>query len=349
MSRKFALVVVLVTAPFVVSGQNDWRTYGNDAGHTRFSTLTQITPENVARLTKAWEFDTSVPGRKWQNTPVVVNGTMYITLQNGGVVALAPETGKEIWRYETPVRGRSLRAVSYWPGDAEAGSRLLYGAGDRLIALDPKTGALITSFGDKGVVNVHPGQPSRPVTRSTGPTEGGGPPGGRGGQPAGRGGPPASNTTSGGAPTGAAPAARAASAPTMAAPAQEGVSDAKGRALLEQVCTTCHGVETVENGGRTAEQWREVINEMIGLGATPSDAEARTLVDYLSRRYPLRVNVNSASARQIAEALEIPMPQAVAIVEHRERAGSFKTWQDVAKVPGVDAATIEQRQGRLVF
>jgi glucose dehydrogenase len=163
--------------------QNDWKTYGNDPGHTRFSTLTQITPENVTRLTKAWEFDTKTPGRKWQNTPVVINGTMYITLQNGGVVALEPETGKELWRFETPVRGRSVRAVAYWPGDAEAGERLLYGAGDKLIALDPKTGALIESFGDKGVADVHPGMPKSMPAVTRGP-EGGR---GRGGAQAGRG------------------------------------------------------------------------------------------------------------------------------------------------------------------
>lgn len=151
--------------------QNGWATYGNDAGHTRFSTLTQITPENVTRLTKAWEFDTKTSGRKWQNTPVVIGTTMYITLQNGGVVALEPETGKELWRFETPVRGRSVRAVSYWPGDKEAAPRLLYGAGDKLWALDPTTGKPIESFGNKGVADVHPGQPASAPTRGGGASD----------------------------------------------------------------------------------------------------------------------------------------------------------------------------------
>src|SRR5581483_9688504 len=128
----------------------DWTTYGNDPGQMRFSTLTQITPANVQRLTKAWEFDTKTPGRKWENTPVVIHNMMYITLQNGGVVALVPETGKELWRFETPVRGRSVRAVAYWPGDGEASPRLLYGAGDKLWALDPVTGKPIPGFGDNG-------------------------------------------------------------------------------------------------------------------------------------------------------------------------------------------------------
>src|SRR5580765_6002812 len=125
--------------------QNDWKTYGNDPGHTKFSTLTQITPQNVTRLTKAWEFDTKTLGRKWQNTPVVINNILYITLQNGGVVALEPETGRELWRFETAVRGRSVRAVAYWPGDADTAPRLLYGANDKLLELDPLTGALIAT------------------------------------------------------------------------------------------------------------------------------------------------------------------------------------------------------------
>jgi quinoprotein glucose dehydrogenase len=141
-----------------MSAQTEWRTYGNDPGHQRFSTLAQITPANVSQLTKAWEFDTKVKGRKWQNTPVVIDGTMYITLQDGGVVALEPETGRELWRYERQVRGRSLRSVAYWPGDGQDSPRLLYGAGDQLIELDPKTGKPIESVGTHGIIDVHPGR-----------------------------------------------------------------------------------------------------------------------------------------------------------------------------------------------
>src|SRR5262249_35019411 len=98
----FGCVLSVTAATFA---QNDWKTYGNDPGHARFSTLTQISPQNVTRLTKAWEFDTKTSGRKWQNTAVVINNILYVTLQNGGVGALEPETGRELWRFETPVRG----------------------------------------------------------------------------------------------------------------------------------------------------------------------------------------------------------------------------------------------------
>jgi quinoprotein glucose dehydrogenase len=160
MDKRLCLLAgILAGLAGATYAQTDWRFYGNDAGHTRFSSLTQITPENVNRLALAWEFDTKTPGRKWENTPVVINNLMYITLQNGGVVALEPETGHEVWRFDTPVRGRSVRAVAYWPGDADFSPRLLYGANDKLWALNPATGRPIESFGVNGVADANPGSP----------------------------------------------------------------------------------------------------------------------------------------------------------------------------------------------
>jgi quinoprotein glucose dehydrogenase len=193
--RPLLAVAFLIVVTAIAFAQNDWKTYGNDPGHTKFSTLTQITPQNVTRLTRAWEFDTKTMGRKWQNTPVVINNVMYITLQNGGVVALEPETGRELWRYETAVRGRSVRAIAYWPGDDDTSPRLIYGANDKLIELDPLSGKPIESFGTKGVLDVHPGQPAAvpaPSTVSANDSDEGAPRGGagrgRGGAPDGRGG-----------------------------------------------------------------------------------------------------------------------------------------------------------------
>jgi glucose dehydrogenase len=172
--RQKLLLALSISGFLAVSayGQNDWKTYGNDPGHMRFSTLTQITPANVSNLRPAWTFDLNHGGSKWQNTPVVINNIMYITLPTGGVVALDPETGKERWRFETPVRGRSVRAVSYWPGDSQDGPRLLYGAGDKLVALDPATGTPIESFGEKGFLNVNPGSPASAATARGGVAQG---------------------------------------------------------------------------------------------------------------------------------------------------------------------------------
>mgnify|MGYP003344112267 CR=1 FL=1 len=72
-----------------------------------------------------------------QVTPIVVNGVMYLTAI-GRVVALDPDSGKEIWSY--PVNGLSRRGVAYVPGEAGNAPRLVFTAGRRLIALNAKDG-----------------------------------------------------------------------------------------------------------------------------------------------------------------------------------------------------------------
>ena len=51
-------------------------------------------------------------------TPIVVNGVMYLPAGNR-VVALDPDTGAEVWRYELKTGAASQRGVAYWPGDKD--------------------------------------------------------------------------------------------------------------------------------------------------------------------------------------------------------------------------------------
>jgi quinoprotein glucose dehydrogenase len=72
------------------------------------------------------------------------------------VVALEPETGREVWSYAVATPGQpSLRGVEYWPGDGKTGPRVVFGTRDGyLIALEAKTGKPATGFGENGVVNM---------------------------------------------------------------------------------------------------------------------------------------------------------------------------------------------------
>jgi glucose dehydrogenase len=159
-SCHLALLAAAGLLPGLLPAQDTWIGYGNDPGQMRFSSLTQITPANVSKLRQAWTYDLGLQGRKWETTPLVVDGVMYFTLPLGadGVVAVNPVTGKQLWKYEaTGSRGRSNRAVSYWPGDAKTPPRLLFAAGDQLIALSAKTGEPLNEFGDKGIVDLREG------------------------------------------------------------------------------------------------------------------------------------------------------------------------------------------------
>ena len=86
-------------------------------------------------------------------TPIVVNGVMYLPSGNR-VVALAPETGKEIWRYELPDGLASFRGVAYWAGDGAVPARIFFTSLRKLIALRADTGALDRTFGMGGHIDL---------------------------------------------------------------------------------------------------------------------------------------------------------------------------------------------------
>jgi len=133
----------------------DWPTYNHDLAGTRFSPLSEINARNVSKLAEAWVYRPADSGGRAsaQVTPLVVNGQMYITAGNR-VVALDPETGKEIWRYQLQTGAPSARGVAFWPGDHDNPPRVIFTAGRRLIALNANTGKLDPGFGKEGEVDM---------------------------------------------------------------------------------------------------------------------------------------------------------------------------------------------------
>jgi len=61
---------------------------------------------------------------------------------------------------------------------------------------------------------------------------------------------------------------------------------ARGKALTESACTSCHGLSTVTAAGRNEDSWKYTVNEMIGLGAPLNDEEASAVVAYLTQAAP---------------------------------------------------------------
>ena len=169
------LLVASLQAPPPATG--DWPSYGRDPGGARFSPLTQITRANVAGLQVAWTYHTGMPDLTGMGhrppalevTPIVVDGTMYVSTPTGIVAALDPATGTERWRFDAgvnPHRGYGdfvSRGVSFWrDGRAAAGSacarRIFVATIDaRLIALDASSGKVCAGFGSNGAVDLRAG------------------------------------------------------------------------------------------------------------------------------------------------------------------------------------------------
>jgi quinoprotein glucose dehydrogenase len=162
----------------VAYSQNDWPTFGHDVMGTRFSPLKQIDTRNVAKLAPAWtyHFNSSAPaeapegrgrggkggrggggGRVWEVSPLVGGGVMYITAPTR-VVALEPETGKEIWSFEVKDGSPAPRGLEYWTGDRTSPAEVFFGTSTgKLMALNAKTGKLVPGFGEEGIVDLKPG------------------------------------------------------------------------------------------------------------------------------------------------------------------------------------------------
>jgi glucose dehydrogenase len=123
----------------------EWTDWGGDSARTHYSGLGQITAANVSGLKPAWVWDSGKFGRSWEITPLLIDGLLYISEnQSGDIIALEPETGREVWRHKPPVTaGRNIdrRGLAYWPGDGAMKPRIVAIWGHVMFGLDLKTGA----------------------------------------------------------------------------------------------------------------------------------------------------------------------------------------------------------------
>src|SRR4026207_476887 len=136
-----------VTSQDLLDGLKDptrWLTYsGNYSGH-RHSPLTQITPENVGRLSAQWTFQTGALG-SFQATPIVIDGIMYVSGFNNNVWAIDARSGRQIWRYRRDIPDQMyLCCGAVNRGFAVLGDRLFMTTIDaHFLALDMKTGTVL--------------------------------------------------------------------------------------------------------------------------------------------------------------------------------------------------------------
>jgi quinoprotein glucose dehydrogenase len=184
------------TTPIDYSGPTGgWSAWGGDAGGTRYSPVTQITPENVTGLKVAWIYrigeaslmpaHPTAPGEvrrmlakgltpevhrlpALEATPILAEGRLYLCSSSNRVVALDPQNGHEVWSFDPKIDATGMvlllcRGVSYYhdaqaPADAACASRIFTGTQDaRLIALDAKSGKPCADFGAAGTVDLKAG------------------------------------------------------------------------------------------------------------------------------------------------------------------------------------------------
>ncbi len=163
---------------------NDWSAYGRSGYGDRYAPAAQITPANISGLKEAWTYHTgdfkgpTDPGEIANEvTPLKVNDMLYLCTPHNIVIALNPDTGKEIWRHDPKINRDAAsyqhmicRGVAYWDVNAgrakndpapqaasmECPRRILAPTMDgTMIAVNADTGESCKSFGTNGVVNLY--------------------------------------------------------------------------------------------------------------------------------------------------------------------------------------------------
>jgi quinoprotein glucose dehydrogenase len=177
---RLALAAALLLLAAGASAQvAEWSVTEGAPGGGRFSPLTDITRENVARLRVAWTYRHGdfwsgrfpLPvnrGSAFESTPIVVGGRLFFTTPRNRVIALDPETGRELWSFDPQLeRGRAYanmwinRGVTHWrdPGASGACAERVFLAtlDARLFALDAASGTPCADFGAGGHIDLRAG------------------------------------------------------------------------------------------------------------------------------------------------------------------------------------------------
>ena len=143
----------------------DWDHYQGGPGSNQFKDFNQINVGNAGQLVKLWEFSTgeadSNNRSQIQCNPLVIDGVVYGTSPKLKLFAIDGRSGEELWRFDPSIWKSELfglgvnRGLSYWrEGDDR---RIYYSAGSNLYAVDMRTGKLVSSFGDDGIIDLKQG------------------------------------------------------------------------------------------------------------------------------------------------------------------------------------------------
>ena len=163
------LAAVSLVAAQQRSEQVEWLYYGGDQAGTKYSPLTDINSGNVHQLRVAWQWkhwETPQAPGYFEGTPLMIDGTLYVTTPYNNLAAVDAESGKELWKFDGHAEelgpllsgsGWKLRGTAFWRDGASL--RLFLNNRHRLFSMDARSGKPVTSFGNAGAVSLTDGLP----------------------------------------------------------------------------------------------------------------------------------------------------------------------------------------------
>lgn len=135
--------------------------------------------------------------------------------------------------------------------------------------------------------------------------------------------------------------------------AAQTLPEGPGKAEAEKLCKQCHEMARAISPRLDRGGWEKSMTKMVAFGMKATDEEYALVLDYLVKHFPAedvpRINVNTATAIQMESGLSLKRSQAAAVIAWRKEHGGFKSFEDLLKVPGLDAAKLEEKRDRITY
>lgn len=171
MKKSLFIYLIIPLLMYVLSAcsshQTEWPVYGGNKANNHYSSLKKIDTNNVSQLEIGWEYHTGDADAKTQIqvNPLEIDGILYGVSPKLKLFALDAATGKEIWTFnpvDTSVTNKGkgsfsmnvCRGVTYFSNQGKD-KRIFYAAGSNLFCIDAVKGTPVSSFGEKGKLDLH--------------------------------------------------------------------------------------------------------------------------------------------------------------------------------------------------
>jgi len=136
--------------------------------------------------------------------------------------------------------------------------------------------------------------------------------------------------------------------------AATGMPEGAGKQIILRECTTCHLPDHFTKYRHSNEEWQTIVIRMAPRTRSITKEETETVQKYLATNFPkiedsTKLNVNKATADDIVARLGLTPDEAKALIDYRQRHGTFREWGELLAIYGVDGRKIESAKDRMSF
>jgi DNA uptake protein ComE-like DNA-binding protein len=137
-------------------------------------------------------------------------------------------------------------------------------------------------------------------------------------------------------------------------PAYAELPDGAGKPIIQRACDGCHRADAMVDYHKTPDEWDTIVRRMIGRGAQVTGADVDTVIQYLTKSFPKiedasKLNVNKATVEQLVSVMGLTPEEAKAVVDYRDRHGSYRVWGEMLVIYGVDGRKIQAAKDKISY